>query len=296
VKHYLECYACFIRQALEAARMATPHEGVHRAVLTEVSGIMAELPPEATPVEMGLEIHRAIRERTGVEDPYQDVKRESNRHALSLYQRLRESVEASPNPLEAAVTAAAIGNVIDFGANPDFDLEGALEEGMARGLKGSEFALYSRRLEEVDRHLYIGDNAGEIVFDRLLVETLARRGVRVTFAVRDAPILNDATVEDALEVGMDRVAQVMSSGTLGPGTLLDRCTPAFQEVFRQSPLILAKGQGNYEGLSDVPGPIFFLLMAKCPVVARDLGVEVGDLVLRGPRAAPRVGLGSFTPS
>ncbi|MFO8173490.1 MAG: ARMT1-like domain-containing protein, partial [Longimicrobiales bacterium] len=151
MKHYLECYPCFIRQALEAARMATPDEAVHRQVLVEVARMMAELPAEATPVEMGLAIHRAIRERTGASDPYLEAKRESNRHALSLYPRLREHVEAAPDPLGAAVTAAAIGNVIDFGANPDFDLEAALEEGMARGLTDSGFSLFARRLEEADR-------------------------------------------------------------------------------------------------------------------------------------------------
>jgi uncharacterized protein with ATP-grasp and redox domains len=282
LKHYLECYPCFIRQALEAARMATPDAADHREVLAEVARLMSELPPEATPVEMGLEIHRAIRKRTGDSDPYQEVKRESNRHALSLYPRLREYVEASPDRLKTAVTAAAIGNVMDFGANPDFDLEATLEEGMARGLGDSGFSEFARRIEDVDRLLYIGDNAGEIVFDRLLVEELSARGVKVTFVVRGAPILNDATMEDALDVGMDRFAEVLSSGVQGPGTLLGHCRPDFLEIFRRAPLILAKGQGNFEGLSETPAPLFFLLMAKCPVVARDLGVEVGDLVMRGP--------------
>ncbi len=259
--------------------MATSDEAEHRKVLAEVAQLISELPPEATPVEMGLEIHRTIRRRTGDRDPYQEVKRKSNRHALSLYPRLREYVDASPDPLKTAVTAAAIGNVMDFGANPDFDLESALEEGMAKGLEDSGFTQFARRVKEVDHLLYIGDNAGEIVFDRLLVEELSGLGVSVTFAVRGAPILNDATMEDALEVGMDQVAEVLSSGVQAPGTLLDQCNPEFLEIFRRAPLILAKGQGNYEALSGNRGPIYFLLMAKCPVVARDLGVEEGALLM-----------------
>jgi len=282
LRHYLDCYPCFLRQALEAARMATPDEGVQRDMLREVAGVLADLPPGATPIEMGLRIHAIIRERTGVVDPYRKVKEESNRHALSLYPRMKERVEDSPDPLLTAVTLSAIGNVMDFGANPGFDLEQSLEEGMARGLTGAGFPLFTRLLGESSQVLYIGDNAGEIVFDRLLVEQIAAMGVKVTFAVREAPILNDATRDDARETGMDRVAEVVSSGVVGPGTLLDHCSPTFIELFKRSELILAKGQGNYEGLSSETAPIFFLLMAKCPVVARDLGVEVGDLVLRGP--------------
>jgi len=282
LKHYLECYSCFVRQALEAVRMASTDEGVHREVLGEVSSLMAALPLEATPVEMGLEIHQAIRRRTGDSDPYREVKKKSNRHALSLYPRLREHVKASPDPLEAAIMAAAIGNVMDFGANPDFDLEASLEEGLARGLGDSDYPGFARRLEAADHLLYIGDNAGEIVFDRLLAEEISARGVRITFVVRGAPILNDATLDDAREVGIDRVTEVVSSGVLGPGTLLDHGSAEFLDLFNGSSLILAKGQGNYEGLSGTPAPLYFLLMAKCSVVARDLGVEVGDLVLRGP--------------
>ncbi len=262
--------------------MATSDMGVQRDVLREASALLASLPAEATPIEMGMRIHEVIRQRTGSLDPYRRVKRESNRHALSLYPRLKEYVAGSDDPLRAAVTLAAIGNVIDFGANPHFDLERSLEEGMNKGLAGSEFPLLARRLGEVGHVLYIGDNAGEIVLDKLLVERMSSLGIKVTFVVREAPILNDATLEDAREVGMDRVAEVVSSGVVGPGTLLRHTTPEFLDLFNRAEFVLAKGQGNYEGLSDEPRPVFFLLMAKCPVVARDLGVEVGDLVLRSP--------------
>jgi uncharacterized protein with ATP-grasp and redox domains len=271
--------------------MATPNDEVHREALKEVAGIMAALPPEATPVDMGAAIHRAIRRRTGVSDPYRQEKGKSNRKALALYPRLKEHVDGSPDPLEAAVTVAAIGNVMDFGANPGFDVDRALEEGLARGLQDSAFPDFERRLREVDRLLYIGDNAGEIVFDRLLVEELSARGVEVTFAVRGGPILNDATLEDARDVGMDEVAEVVASGVVAPGTILEEANPGFLELFHGSPLILSKGQGNYEGLSGAPGPLFFLLMIKCPVVARELGAEVGDLVLR-----PGISPPSITPS
>ncbi|MEJ2215282.1 MAG: ARMT1-like domain-containing protein [Gemmatimonadota bacterium] len=282
MQHDLECYPCLLRQALEASRMATSDEAIHRTVLREVAALLSELCPGTTPIEVGSRIHQAVRQHADSPDPYRQVKLDSNRRALALYPRLRKYLESSESRLETAVVIAAVGNVIDFGAHPHFDVESALENGLRSGLTGSDFHSFARRLGEVGQVLYVGDNAGEIVFDKVLVEEMASRGVRVTFAVREAPILNDATLEDALAVGMDEVAEVVSSGIVGPGTVLAQGSWHFQRLFSRSRLTLAKGQGNYEGLSQETGSLFFLLMAKCPVVARDLGVEVGDLVLRRP--------------
>ncbi|MEJ2186442.1 MAG: ARMT1-like domain-containing protein [Gemmatimonadota bacterium] len=282
MRHDLDCYPCFFRQTLEASRMATSDEAIQRTVLRQVGALLSELPAGATPIEMGSRIHRVIREHTGSVDPYWQLKLDSNRQALALYPRLRKLLESSESRLETAVVIAAVGNVIDFGANPHFNVESALEDGLRRGLIRSDFRSFARRLSEVKHVLYLGDNAGEIVFDKVLVEEMASRGVSVTFAVKEAPILNDATLEDALAVGMDEVAEVVSSGVAGPGTLLAQGSSHFRHLFSRSPLILAKGQGNYEGLSQETAPLFFLLMAKCPVVARSLGVDVGDLVLREP--------------
>jgi len=291
MKAYVDCYPCFLRQALEAARMATDDEGIHRRVLQHVAALIAEFPPEATPVEMGEGIHRAVREMSASPDPYREVKRESNDLALSLYPELREMVKGSPDPLLTAIKIAAAGNVADFGANPGFDLERSVREALAHDLVGSDFPLFRSRLREARRILYVGDNAGEIVFDKILVEEMVGRGAEVTFVVRGGPVLNDATSEDARYVGMDEFAEVITSGTLSPGTALRNADPAFLDRFNGADLVLAKGQGNYEGLSDEPGPLFFLLTVKCAVVARDLGVRIGERVLRAQRDRGRGGGG-----
>lgn len=280
MRAYLDCYPCFLRQTLEAARMATEDEDIHRRVLQRVSAFLGQLPPEATPIDAGLQIHRTVKEMAATPDPYREVKRECNDRALSLYPDLRELVEDAPDPLLMAVKLAAVGNTVDFGANPEFDLTRSLNEGVEQEFAGSGFRLFSDRLREVHRVLYIGDNTGEIVFDKILVEELVTMGLDVTFVVREEPIINDATLEDALYVGMDEVAEIVTSGVGSPGTLLHQCHPAFRDTFRRAEMILAKGQGNYEGLSGEEGPVFFLLKVKCPVIARDLGATVGDLVLR----------------
>jgi uncharacterized protein with ATP-grasp and redox domains len=283
LKAYLDCFPCFARQALEAGRMATKDAGLQREVLQRVAALMADLPLDATPIDMGQQIHDTIKETTGCLDPYSEVKRASNEHALSISSGLRQRVEASPDSLLTAVTLAAVGNTIDFGANPHFDLEESIRIGLAEGLADSDFPLFTHRLKGVDRVLYLGDNAGEIVFDKILVEKLVAMGLGVTFVVRGGPVINDATMEDARAVGMDEVAEVISSGVASPGTILPRCPPGFIDIFNRAELIIAKGQGNYEGLSQEQGPIFFLLKVKCPVVARYLGAEVGNIVLRAQR-------------
>lgn len=277
---HLDCYPCFARQALDAARMATSDEELQLEVLQKVATLMGRLPPDATPVDMGFAIHRTVREVTGHPDPYREVKKEYNDRGLALLPRLRGVVRNSPDRLLAAVKVAAVGNTIDFGADPGFDLDRSLEEGLSADLVSSDIDLFARRLAQVESILYVGDNAGEIAFDKILVEELARAGLPVTFVVRGEPIINDATFEDAIYVGMDELAEVVSSGVGSPGTLLSRSSREFQESFSRAELVLSKGQGNYEGLSGEGGPVFFLLKVKCPVVAEDLGAELGSLVFR----------------
>jgi len=280
MKVYLDCLPCFFRQALDAARRATGDERVQRAVLDRVASAVPSFPLAATPIDVGREVYRIVRQVTGVDDPYRETKRADNERVTALLPRLRETVERSPDPLRSALTLAAAGNQIDFGALQEVDVNRAIECGLEDGAGMVDYPQLSARLASVDEILYLGDNAGEIVLDRLVVERLADLGKRVTFAVRDRPIINDATAEDAASVGMDDIADVVSSGSDGPGTALRVCHPAFVDAFRRAELILSKGQGNFEGLSDEAAPLFFLLTVKCPVVARELGAEIGATVLR----------------
>jgi uncharacterized protein with ATP-grasp and redox domains len=186
-------------------------------------------------------------------------------------------VEKAEDPLKTAVMLAITGNVIDFGANPQFRLEEEIQEVAQKEPTINHYEDLEDRLAHAREILYIGDNAGETVFDRVLIETL---GKPVTFVVREGPIINDATREDATKSGLDKVATVVSSGCDAPGTVLSRCTGEFLDHFERADLIISKGQGNYETLSGENRPIFHLLKAKCPVIAKDLGVEVGDWVIK----------------
>lgn len=233
---------------------------------------------ENTPVESGAIIYSKIREITGVADPYNKIKQESIRDALDLYPRLKELVNNSDNKLLMAIRIAIAGNIIDFGVNKKFNLVEDVMKITKQDFAINDFISFEKQLRSAKSILYIGDNAGESVFDKILIEEL---GVPVTYVVREIPVINDVTMEDAVNSGLGEVAEIISSGTTAPGTILHLCHDSFIERFNQADMVISKGQGNYEGLSEVDRSVFFLLKAKCPIIARHLGVEEDDIILKG---------------
>ncbi len=281
MRTYLDCYPCFLRQALEAARFAGATGEQQAEVLQETLEMLKDIDPSTVPPEIGDRIHRRVREMVADSDPYNEVKRAATDEALKLRPWMRATIAGSQDPLETAVRLAIAGNIIDYGHNPDYDLEATIAMAAQSPLDvndmGALRSALTRTQEEGDGILYIGDNAGETVFDRALVEIL---DLDVTYAVKGAPVLNDATLEDAKQAGLDECAALVSTGADTPGTILSRTSEAFQRMFAEAKVIIAKGQANYETLSPGDERIFFLLMAKCPVIARDLGVETGGLIVK----------------
>jgi len=280
VKTYLDCFPCFLRQALEAARMAGADEERQRMMLDSTMALLRDVPLESTPPAIGNQVHRIVRQLTGNGDPYAAAKAESTREALRLYPRLRALAAEDGDRLERATRIAIAGNVIDFGPSADFDIEETLESVLYQPFAINDIAAFRKALSGARSVLYLGDNAGETVFDRVLIGAL---GVPVTYAVKGGPIINDATLEDALAAGLDKMAEVVSTGSDAPGTILSGCSAEFRALYKQADLIMAKGQANYETLSAGGEQLFFLLKVKCPVIARDVGVPLGSIVLKQGR-------------
>lgn len=247
-----------------------------RDILVDFGHSLSRIPPEAIPPEIGRDAYNLISKKTGIPDLFANIKKETTQKALSLYPKLKERVASSKDRLATAARMAIAGNVIDFGVNADFDLDRDLEALLSQELAVDHFPAFHMAVKKARNILFIADNAGETVFDRLLIEEM---NLPVVYAVREKPIINDATYQDALEAGIDQVAEIVSSGTDAPGTILGLCSEDFLQIFRAADLIISKGQGNYEGLSDETRPVFFLLKAKCSVIARDTGVKQGSLIL-----------------
>ncbi|MFA4973972.1 MAG: ARMT1-like domain-containing protein [bacterium] len=279
MKASLDCIPCFIRQSLDAARMVSGDPAVHERILREVLGWSRDIELSDPPPVLGQRIHKFLRETSGADDPYRAVKDRLNRMAMSLLPGLRDDVESSPDPLAMAVRLAIAGNVIDMGARDSVteeDVRRSIDDALAGTLAG-DYDRFRRSAAESRSILYLGDNAGEIVFDHLLVEQLPRG--RVTFVVRGSPVINDATLADARATGLDEIVKVIDNGSDAPGTLLEHCSPEFRCCFDDADMIIAKGQGNFESLSEVPRNIFFLFKVKCPVIGGRVGLPVGTNVL-----------------
>lgn len=276
----LDCVSCLMRQAGEAAVAATQDTRLREAALRRVLRLMAHMDWRRSPPAMAQEVHRLIREATHNPDPYAAVKEQLNRRAAMLEPAWRKRFGEVFPPFEAAVRMAIVGNLLDVAAKTqlgDADVLAAFERALTAPLVGS--------VDELDdavakaRHiLYLTDNAGEIVFDRWLLSLLPLGNF--TVAVRGSPVLNDATLADARWAGLADFCDIITNGSDAPGTILEDCSPEFQEQFAAADLVVAKGQGNYESLAGARKRIFFLFKIKCAVVGDALGCPCGSLIVR----------------
>ncbi len=278
MKTYLDCLPCFMNQALRAGRVATNDEKKIKKLLDEIGMLIGKIPMEHTPPETGAIIYRRVSEITGNADPYREIKEKNISQALSLYPELKKKVAESNDRLLTALRLAVAGNIIDLGVGKEFNIRDDVEKTLHQKFAICDYELFKQELNKAKEILYIGDNSGEAVFDKILIEEL---GKPVTFVVREIPIINDITIKEAKLIGIDKIAKVISSGTTAPGTILDICNDDFLKIFVNADMIISKGQGNYEGLSGTDIPIFFILKAKCSVIADNIGVQENDIVLKG---------------
>ena len=270
--------------------MAGLEENSIKAVLDKVSGLIPGLDMTVSPPEMAMSIHRIIREETGNPDPYLMIKTESNRKALAAYPQFKAAVSRAENYLQEAVRIAIAGNIIDYGAIADLDLNRELAAITRQDRTGKinnrllHFPDFSERIRKAHTILYLGDNTGEIVFDRILIESILSHypDKHFVFAVRGAPAINDCLVSDAKECGISEIARVVSNGSEAPGTLLKLCSGEFLTAWQECDLVISKGQGNFESLyqTGLTGKkIYYLFVVKCRIVAARLGCAIREPVL-----------------
>lgn len=273
MKTAIDCLPCYLRQTLQVARLSTSDPELQLQVMRRVAELTRAMDMARTPPENAVPVYQAIAEITACADPYLELKQQSNEQALALLPELQRELQQSNDPLAVALRLAIGGNIIDYGAMHSFDVDAAME----RCLKTPFAVDHSRELQQQVRALakganvlYLADNSGEIVYDSLVVGELTDLGLNVTVAVKSGPIINDALLADAEACGLDSIARVLENGTSCPGTPLASCSDALQHAFHNADLILSKGQGNFETLSEVKAEIFFLLTVKCSVVGAHL--------------------------
>lgn len=260
--------------------MATDDKTIHKSALREVMKHLGVVSFTSSPPEISREVHEIIRRVTGSKDPYKKVKDQSNKMAKKLYPHLKQLINEADDSLFMAIKLAIVGNVIDFGTANRFSVEDTIE----KDFEDKACPRFKNVLKNTKTILYLADNTGEIFFDKLLLEELVKMEKEITYVVKANQIINDATVEDAKFAGIDKLATIIAGDEgqklSAPGIVLSHASKEFMEHFRTADMVIAKGQGNYESLSDSGREIFFLLMVKCPLVARDIGNDVGKLILK----------------
>ena len=287
MKTSLDCIPCFFRQALRTTKMLNIDEYKQREVIDELFTLLPKFNTQKSPPQMGKILYSMIAEKTGISDPFDKIKKNSNTFALKLYPQLKNKIIKSDDKLFMAVKLAIMGNIIDYGAVSPENVEQEISSFLDNKQNGNfnsdlDFAGFKKYLNTANTILYLGDNAGEIVFDKLLIEELLKSGKEVTFTVRGKPAINDVLLQDAEMVGLDKIVTIISNGSDIPGTILSECSPEFGSVFNQADIIISKGQGNFETLTNEKNlsKIFFMFKVKCPVVAKYTGEPIGTMVLK----------------
>ncbi len=279
MKIYNDCFPCILRGALDTARLATDDTLIHREILIRTmeklsAGKLLDPPPV-----IAQNTQNQIRKLTGINDPYKKLKVKYNQFAKKNLPELQGLIDNSENPFETAVKIAIAGNIIDFGTISDkgetFFFK-KIKNTIMGTIKGN-IPLLEKRIAKADKILWLGDNTGEIVFDSLLLGQINTN--KVTYAVRGNPILNDATMEDAVDAGITRIVKVIDNGADIPGTFLTSCSSQFKDEYKSADLIISKGQGNYETLDHCDKRIAYLFIVKCQVVADYSGFVQGDSVV-----------------
>jgi uncharacterized protein with ATP-grasp and redox domains len=274
-----ECFPCFLRQTAIALGLGTADDALKMEVMRAVLKDVESADTEKSPAHATTPMHRTIRRMLG-RDPFGGVKADYNRKALALYPRLKRLVAESGDPLRTASRLAIAGNVIDFGIYASVDIEGTVERALGGGLAVDRHENFAKAVDKAGRILYLLDNAGEAIFDRVLIEELASMGKRVTAVAKGSPVINDCTASDARDAGLGESCEVIDNGSDAVGTILETTSDAFRRRFGEnSALVISKGQGNFETLMGERRRMFFLLQSKCGVLSRFLGLPEGSMLL-----------------
>jgi len=278
---FVDCIYCYLKQAANCMAIAEVEEETCCEVLYKLMDHIKLMDRKRSPAENSTEILLKTYKLINNLDPYKEIKAKSNALALKMYPRLKEYLKRSFDPLLEALKISAAGNIIDLGLNKSFDLEASLHQSLHTGFTKNDYELFQNKLNKSESVVIIADNAGEIVFDRLLAEELAQMGKKVICLVKGGPIINDATRVDALQAGMDKTAEIIDSGSNYLGTLLHRISPEAKSLLEKAELVISKGQANFESLEHeelAKGRIFFLLKIKCEGVGKIAGARFGDVV------------------
>lgn len=278
-----ECGPCFLRQAREALDLSTDDEILKMEIMEDIFKFLSNnFKADTNSNGTGSAMHKMIIEKTGCRDPYYKEKIEGNEIALKYLPEVKKILDEDDS-LENYVKIAIIGNILDFGAfTLDDDIESVIKQSLEKDLTVKDIEEFEKSLKNNEKVLYLVDNTGEIVFDKLLLEKIRKYGLTITIAVKSVPILNDACMKEALDAGLDEFGKIVEIGCGTVGYVDSEISEEFREIFNSHKFVISKGMGNFEGLSEInlsSKEVYFLLCAKCNTISREIGVNLHDMLL-----------------
>lgn len=277
----LDCIPCFMRQAVEAGRQISTDEALIAKALRRIASTISEFDLSLSPPEMGQQIHRILRQEVGCADPYLSIKKHSTKIALSMLDHMSDLLMKAEDPFEVAIRFAIAGNIMDFGQASAWDdkhIKASFDKVLIQPINTNLVSQLKSTLASSSTLLILADNAGESVFDRMLIEQLPAH-LEVTYAVKGSAVINDSLKADAIDAGIDSVAHIIDNGTDAPGSVLHQCSDLFIDYFNEADVVIAKGQANFETLNLVDREVYFLTQIKCPVIAQYYGYQTGDWIV-----------------
>lgn len=285
MKTNFNCIPCILQQTIETIQIVSDDQEVRQKTINEVLGYLQGINYSDPPPLLGKHIYDIIYKITGNNDPYREIRQKINHLALSLYDDLRKIVYQNPEPILTAAKLAVAGNIIEFTDKDDeVHLRRIVEHVHDLNFEINHIDKFIKDILKSKKVLYLADNAGEIVFDRLFIEMLQRyypeRSLDFTVIVRGAPIINDATVEDAKMVELDRIAKIIDNGDYAPAMVLSEISKQARAEYDHADIVISKGQGNYETLDTESRLIYYLLKVKCPVISNVINAQTGSLVFK----------------
>jgi len=282
MKTYPECLACLLKQTVQTVKLVKAEKNLKSEIIRKIEKeFLPAVNLNWNPPKISRNMHKLIKELLKNDDPYKKIKTKYNKIALGMQDDLKRIIKNSKDKLLTATRVAIAGNVIDFGAQLKFDIKGDLQDILKKDFAIFHYDEFKQKLKKEKNILFLGDNTGEIVFDKIFIEFIKENyGSKIVYVVKEKPILNDATREDAIFCGLEKLDEIISSGADSPGTVLDYCNKEFLKIFNESKFIISKGQGNFEALENVKKPIFFLFRIKCDVVADFMNLPIGSIILK----------------
>ncbi len=282
MKACIDCLPCLGKNAVDSAKRSTYAPELRKKIVAQSFQLLSQADLSMPPPYYARKILNLANQLAGQQDLYGAEKRRSNELAEKLLLELPNIPQYNPDDFESRIRLAIAGNILDFGIYCDLDIASALEvvkQAFAKPLDSAAVKRVKERMDSAERILYVLDNCGEAVFDRVFMEPYREK---IVLGVRGCNVFNDVTREDLKDCGLEGFTKgVVSNGPEGyPGVILQEASEDFLKEFNSADLVISKGQGNFETLSDSTAPIAFLFLAKCPVVLREINAELHSIQVR----------------